>query len=114
VKDDFFTRLGNELDQAAERQARRRLLPRLHWTRRTGLVLVPAMVLIAVPAFAAVTGVLRSSSRKPVNVNTLCATGSAPPPRHHHRPVCCASWGFCAGRGRRATNTRRRSTCCPE
>jgi hypothetical protein len=86
VKDDFFTTLGKELDRAAERQAGRRLLPRLHWTRRSALVLIPAMVLIAVPAFAAVTGVLRSSSRRPVNVNTLCATRSIPPPSRSTAP----------------------------
>jgi hypothetical protein len=88
VSGDFFSRLEDELHEAAERRANRRgLLPHMGWTRRTALVLIPAMVLIAVPAFAAVTGVLHSSNRRhPVNVNKLCLPHAAPQRTSTARP----------------------------
>jgi hypothetical protein len=66
---DFFSRLEDELAKAAERRAQRRLLPQMRWTRRTVLVLIPATALIAVPAFAAVTGVFHASHKRLVNLN---------------------------------------------
>ncbi|HKN93805.1 MAG TPA: hypothetical protein VJU60_05715 [Thermoleophilaceae bacterium] len=67
----FFERLQDELVTAAERRAQRRRLPRIHWTRRTALVLVPlAAILIGVPAFAAVTGAIHvGGSSHIVNLN---------------------------------------------
>lgn len=63
---DFFSRLESELAKAAERRAGRRLLPQVRWTRRTVLVLIPATVLVAVPAFAAVSGVFHVTHHRHV------------------------------------------------
>ncbi len=76
----FFERLEDELAAAAERRARRRRLPRIHWTRRTALVLVPlAAILIGVPAFAAVTGAIHvGGSPQIVNLNPKPCEGPSP------------------------------------
>jgi hypothetical protein len=83
---DFFSRLERQLVAAAERRARRRLIPRVRWTRRTALVLIPAVVLVAVPAFAAVSGVFQSNKRL-VNLNPKPCVDKRPlRPRMSNQP----------------------------
>jgi hypothetical protein len=59
---DFFSQLEERLEHAAEQRSRPWPL-RLRWTRRSALVLIPAIVVASVPAFAAVHGVLHHSTK---------------------------------------------------
>jgi hypothetical protein len=79
---DFFSRLEQDLERAAERRSKSWVL-RLRWTRRSALVLIPAIVLASVPAFAAVHEIVnKSHPHRPAvfDLNRDCHPASYKPP----------------------------------